>query len=251
MTDPGRSPRLGGPRPRYVRRVTHEHVGERVSVRHLVDSSDRGPVPTDVVGRLASADDELLLIVDREAQLHVVATDRVLASRVVPAHPRLPAEPTTGTRERPLERDAARVLLLDPSERVLLLAHAPTNDRLVWTAPGGGLRPGEDHERAARRELAEELSVTPPLGPWIWWRTVRFAFRGLWLEQRERWFLARLDGYDVDAPPTGDPGTGRARWWTVEQLAATDAELAPREIAHHLTELLAAGPPAEPVDVGR
>jgi hypothetical protein len=51
MSDPDRAPRTGL-HPRYVRRVTPEHAGERVSVRHLVTDPERGPVATDVVVRL-------------------------------------------------------------------------------------------------------------------------------------------------------------------------------------------------------
>jgi 8-oxo-dGTP pyrophosphatase MutT (NUDIX family) len=251
VTDEHRPPPRTGLRPRYVRRVTAEHVGERVSVRHLVTDPARGPVPTDVVGRLLSHDDDALLIVDRHAQLHVVDAGAVLASRVVPPHPRLPAEPTDlGTAARPLVRQAARVLLLDALDRVLLLSHLPGDGRRVWTAPGGGLLPEEDHVGAARRELHEELGLEVEPGPWVWRRRVTFAFRGVWIDQDERWFLARAE-LDPDHAPLDDVGNDEARWWTRDGLAATDEVLAPRALVTHLDRLLAEGPPSEPVDVGR
>jgi 8-oxo-dGTP pyrophosphatase MutT (NUDIX family) len=238
-------------RPRYVRRVTADHVGERVSVRHLTDDPDRGPVPSDVVGRLLALDDEALLLVDRQAQLHVVDARTVIASRVVPPHPRLPPEPADlGTQARPLPRQAARVLLLDRSDRVLLLSHLPGDGRRVWTAPGGGLRPGEDHEQAARRELKEELGLDLLPGPWVWRRRVSFTFRGVWIDQDERWLLARGE-LDPHRAPLDDVGNDEARWWTRDQLTATDEVLAPRAFADHLDRLLADGPPDPPVDVGR
>jgi 8-oxo-dGTP pyrophosphatase MutT (NUDIX family) len=240
-----------GLRPRYVRRVTADHVGERVSVRHLTDDPDRGPVPSDVVGRLLAFDEEALLLVDRRSQLHVVDATTVIASRVVPAHPRLPAEPTDlGTEARPLPRQAARVLLLDRTDRVLLVSHLPGDGRRVWTAPGGGLRPDEDHEQAARRELHEELGLELAPGPWVWRRRVTFAFRGVWIDQDERWFLARGE-LDTREAPLDDVGNDEARWWSRDELAATDELLAPRTIADHLDRLLAEGPPDPPVDVGR
>ncbi len=245
------TPRIHQLRARYVRRVTPEHVGQRVSVRHLLDDPVRGPIPSDVVGRLVGADEGAMLIVDRDGLLTVLDPDLVLSSRVIPPHPKLAAEPVVGTREAPLVRQAARVLLLDADDQVLLVAHAPDSQRRVWTAPGGGLRREESHLAAAQREVVEEIGVEVEVGPWIWSRRVVFPFRGCWIDQAERWFLARTSGADVDAAPLDDPGAVQARWWSLAELRATDAELAPAALADHLAVLLADGPPEEPVDVGR
>lgn len=240
-----------GPRAHHVRRVTPDDVGSRVSVRHLVPDPDRGPTPTDVVGRLLVMDDDVLLLVDRDRQLQVVDATAVVASRVVPPHPRLPPEPVgVGTEERPLERRAARVVLLDPLERMLLVAHSPSATRRVWTAPGGGLKPDETHEDAARRELQEELGIAPELGPCIWTRRAAFPFRGLWIDQAERWFFARAE-VDVAAAPLDDLEAVEARWWTLDDLATTREILAPAALPEHLAALRADGPPPQPVDVGR
>ena len=251
MTDDAR-PEIGRLRARYTSRVTAEHVRQRVSVRYLVDDPERGRQPTDVVGRLLAMDDDTLLLVDRAGQLHVVGTSTVLASRVVPEHPRLPAEPDVGTAEAPLQRQAARVLLLDPDDRVLLVSHAPDATRRVWTAPGGGLEPGEAPEAGARRELAEEIGVELPIGPCVWRRRVTFAFRSVWIDQDERWFLARTERtIDPATAPLDDAGAVAARWWSVRDLHDADEVIAPAALAHHLAILLRDGPPPEPVDVGR
>lgn len=52
-------------------------------------------------------------------------------------------------------RVAAYAVVLDDEGR-LLLAHWNEGRRSAWTMPGGGLEPGEDPERAARREVKEE-----------------------------------------------------------------------------------------------
>jgi 8-oxo-dGTP pyrophosphatase MutT (NUDIX family) len=240
-------------RARAVHRVTPADVGERVSIRHLqVTGVDRPPRATDVVGRLLGYEGGVLAIVDRDGQLALVGEGAIVSSRVVPPHPRLPAEPTDlGTAERPLPRDAARVLVLSVDDRVLLVQHRASPTRTVWTAPGGGVRPGEDHEVAAARELTEELGVTAPVGPWIWRREVTFVYAGVHLTQRERWFLARVEDVDPERAPLDDPGLVAARWWTAADLRATDEVIAPGALADHLAALLTDGPPHEPVDVGR
>ena len=57
--------------------------------------------------------------------------------------------------------------MIDDAER-LLLAHWNEGRRAAWTLPGGGLEPGEDPERAVRREVREEtgykVSVDELLG---------------------------------------------------------------------------------------
>lgn len=52
-------------------------------------------------------------------------------------------------------RVAAYAVVVDENGR-LLLAHWNEGRRGAWTMPGGGLEPGEDPERAARREVQEE-----------------------------------------------------------------------------------------------
>lgn len=52
-------------------------------------------------------------------------------------------------------RVAAYAVVIDAEDR-LLLAHWNEGRRAAWTMPGGGLEPGEDPEKAARREVREE-----------------------------------------------------------------------------------------------
>lgn len=81
-------------RVRYVRQVTRDDVGSRVSIRRWVDDAEEGRRPSDVVGRLTDwSDTDVLTIVDREGRPTRVPADEVLASRTVPEHPRLPPEP--------------------------------------------------------------------------------------------------------------------------------------------------------------
>ena len=60
----------------------------------------------------------------------------------------------------PRLRPAARGLVIDTDDRLLLCRFdLPQQDVVVWTAPGGGVEPGEDLLAALRRELDEELGL--------------------------------------------------------------------------------------------
>ena len=79
------------------------------------------------------------------------------------------------TNQTPTFRRAARVILLDSTNRVLLMGFA-YHGRRWWCAPGGGLEDGEGYEHAARREVAEETGFEAgELGPWVWTREHVFA----------------------------------------------------------------------------
>ncbi len=160
----------------------------------------------------------------------------------------------TGAGGRAIERLAARVVLLDALDRILLFRwEDPEGDAgAYWITPGGALEPGETHERAAARELAEELGLRPgdvALGPWIWTRTFLLPWRGRVYLQRERYLLARAARADVDTRGL-DPLERRElrdhRWWTLEEMDAPGERFSPPNLPGLLRALLAEGPPDEP-----
>jgi ADP-ribose pyrophosphatase YjhB (NUDIX family) len=134
-------------------------------------------------------------------------------------------------------RRAARVLLFDPEDRVLLMRYddAPPNGH-HWTTPGGGLNDGEDYCAAALRELAEETGWNDVvLVDEIDRRSFDMDYGGKMVHQLERLYLARTDrpGREirgVEAMHAAD-GIAAWRWWTLAELDATAESVWPSHLA--------------------
>ncbi|MDX6488268.1 MAG: hypothetical protein QOK13_883 [Gaiellaceae bacterium] len=151
-------------------------------------------------------------------------------------------------------RPAARAIVLDPADRILLVRFE-WPDRTVWAPPGGGLEGDETHEQAIVRELAEESGLKDfELGPCIWTREHWFPDMAGWAGQAERQYLVRTAAFEPAPEWTAEElraeGIAGQRWWTVEELEASDAIFSPRRLPALLRDLIETGPPLEPRDVG-
>jgi len=153
-------------------------------------------------------------------------------------------------------REAVRGLVLDPADRVLLVRFVnPESREEFWATPGGGLDPGEELEAGLRRELQEETGLEDvEIGPVIWTRRHVFPWAGRTLDQRERVALVRAPAFEPSPALTPAQlvaeGVHEVRWWTMGELAVSDATFAPRRIVRLIRQLLEEGPPAAPIDVG-
>ncbi|MFC7308769.1 NUDIX hydrolase [Streptomyces monticola] len=156
-------------------------------------------------------------------------------------------------------RKVARVVLLDPQDRILLMSgHEPENPAdNWWFTPGGGLEGDETREQAALRELAEETGITDvELGPVLWRRICSFPFAGSRWDQDEWYFLARTRKTSATTrTATAMPGlteleqrsVSGMRWWTCRELSATHETVYPTRLAELLRRLLDEGPPSSPL----
>ena len=130
-------------------------------------------------------------------------------------------------------RTGARVLLLDPADRVLLI-HERIEGGVHWLTPGGGVEPGEDLAAAAVRELYEEigLRVEPASvgGPSVHQQRRTWHWQGTGYDQLDHFFVLRVTERPVIAPAALTAMEQQTllatRWWSASSAAASRARVA-------------------------
>src|ERR1700741_2302536 len=97
-------------------------------------------------------------------------------------------------------RPAARILLIDQDDRLLMFRFTPEDGRPpFWCTVGGAVDPGETYEQAARRELYEETGIIADPGPELFRREVDFlTIEGVEVTADERYFLVRTEAREID-----------------------------------------------------
>jgi len=149
-----------------------------------------------------------------------------------------------------LDREAARVLLVDGAGRVLLfegLDPAHRDGGSWWFTPGGGIEGEESAQEAAHRELWEETGLrVPQLSGPVAERRGEFAFDGLLYRQHELYFAVVLPEVEVVVAPVAHTDLEirsvlRWRWWSVADLEATQEPVYPGWLAGWLRRTVTEG----------
>ncbi len=155
-----------------------------------------------------------------------------------------------------VKRRAARVLILADDSVLLIKGFDPARGDTAawWLTPGGGRDDGESLEEAAVREVFEETGLrvsVDDIGPVVATRVADFEFDGRQYHQEEAFFAVTVDAFT----PHGDGWDEveqrmllEHRWWTVEELAATDETVYPVEIVALLRAVFA-GDITEPIEL--
>jgi 8-oxo-dGTP pyrophosphatase MutT (NUDIX family) len=167
----------------------------------------------------------------------------------------------TGDSRPRIRRRAMRVLLVDDLERLLLFLDSDPGLSPVprwWITPGGGVEPGEGDGEAAVREVFEETGVriapADLVGP-LATRVVVHGYSDVVTTQDEVFWLVRVPAFEVDTAGHTELELltmTEHRWWSREELAATDHEVWPAavlELWSHAESLTSADNPC-PVDLG-
>ncbi|MFD7155702.1 NUDIX hydrolase [Kribbella sp. NPDC059898] len=141
-------------------------------------------------------------------------------------------------------RQAVKLLLLDPDDRLLLI-QSRNADATYWYPVGGGIEPGESLQQAAAREAYEETGLRDlPVGTQVWWRDHTYEYEDQRYDVHEEWLLHRVEHFD---PVPAELSAYEARtiiafrWWSAPELEATRDTVFPPNLCRLLTTLLTNG----------
>lgn len=141
----------------------------------------------------------------------------------------------------PVERPAARILLVDDADRVLLFRFDAGDRPAFWATPGGAVDPGESFADAAARELLEETGLTLACGDEVARRIVEFVtLEDVPVVADERYFLVRAGACTIDTGAHTELERRvmkEWRWFTHDELVGWPETIFPEDLGAMLARV--------------
>lgn len=143
-----------------------------------------------------------------------------------------------------ITRESVRALVIDNDRRILLSRVTPldgTIKRDLWVTLGGRLKEAEDLAVALKRELVEELAESRyKIGPKVWIGDEIVNWGGKELRLLEHFYIVHVLAQDyqfVGQESEEALSTHELRWWTADEITASDAKFVPCDLGKLLAEL--------------
>lgn len=142
-----------------------------------------------------------------------------------------------------IRRSAVRAILFDPDLREILLIKAlvPDTGQQLWFTPGGGINGGESELDCLAREVAEETGLHKlPAAHRVWTRHEQFVFMGEDYDQYEVYYFVPIARFELGQRNLESHETETfldARWWSLADIACSDDQFVPGDLADLLLTL--------------